>query len=101
MGGALLAATGLFMLTVVTFKKWRLRRAARYLADKLDAAPLKPGMEDPTHHRLRNVVEEMSLAAGIPMPAIYEVRSDSAVNAMSVGHTTADAAIFVTEGALS
>ncbi len=49
--------------------------------------------------RLFNVVEEMSIAAGIPMPEIYVIESDG-MNAFSVGFKPEKSAIAVTRGLL-
>jgi Zn-dependent protease with chaperone function len=50
--------------------------------------------------RLRNVVEEMAIASGMPVPEIYVLEQESAINAFAAGHSTGDAAIAVTRGAL-
>jgi Zn-dependent protease with chaperone function len=55
---------------------------------------------DPVQRRLVNVVEEMALAAGVPVPEIYILEQEAAINAFAAGRTPADAAITVTRGAL-
>lgn len=50
--------------------------------------------------RLRNVVEEMSIASGVPVPEIYVLDKESGINAFAAGYAPADAAIAVTRGAL-
>lgn len=50
--------------------------------------------------KLWNVVDEMAIAAGIPTPEVYVVPKSHAINALSAGHTEADAAILVTRGAI-
>jgi Zn-dependent protease with chaperone function len=49
---------------------------------------------------LLNVVEEMSLASGIPMPAVYVLEEEPGLNAFAAGLTTSDAAVAVTRGTL-
>lgn len=57
-------------------------------------------VQDPLRRRLRNVVEEMAIASGIPAPDIYVLESEPGINAFAAGRTTGDAAIAVTRGAL-
>jgi heat shock protein HtpX len=49
--------------------------------------------------QLRNVVEEMALASGIPVPAIY-VMPEADPNAFATGRSPAHASLAVTEGLL-
>ena len=49
--------------------------------------------------RLHNVVEEMAIASGVPMPEVYVLEHEDGINAFAAGHTPADAAIAVTRGA--
>jgi Zn-dependent protease with chaperone function len=59
--------------------------------------------ENPTQadeRQLRHVIEEMSVASGVPMPKIY-VLDDGGINAFAAGHSPNDAAIAVTRGCLT
>ncbi len=47
--------------------------------------------------QLWNVVEEMAIAAGLPMPRVFIIR-DNALNAFAAGRDPAHAAVAVTEG---
>lgn len=55
---------------------------------------------DPQLRRLRNVVEEISIASGVPVPEIYVLQNEASINAFAAGWSTSDAAIAVTRGAL-
>ncbi len=55
---------------------------------------------DPLRRRLLNVVEEMAIASGLPMPAVYVLEQETGINAFAAGHNPANAAIAVTRGAL-
>jgi Zn-dependent protease with chaperone function len=55
---------------------------------------------NPAHRRLRNVVEEIAIASGVPVPEIYVLDKETGINAFAAGYTPADAAIAVTRGAL-
>ncbi|MDX1556145.1 MAG: M48 family metallopeptidase, partial [Xanthomonadales bacterium] len=55
---------------------------------------------DMRRRRLRNVVEEIALASGVPVPEIYVLEEESGINAFAAGYTPNDAAVAVTRGAL-
>ena len=56
--------------------------------------------DGPEFAELRNVVEQMAIAAGIPMPAVYVI-DDPAPNAFATGRNPKHAAITVTTGLLA
>lgn len=47
-----------------------------------------------------NVVEEMSIAAGLPVPEIFVMPQEQAINAFVAGYTPADTVVVITQGAL-
>ena len=55
---------------------------------------------DPDERKLLNVVEEMAIASGVPMPQVYVLNEERGINAFAAGHTTGDAAIGVTRGCI-
>ena len=55
---------------------------------------------DPALRRLRNVVEEISIASGVPVPKLYVLEHEAGINAFAAGYTTSDAVVAVTRGAL-
>jgi len=52
------------------------------------------------YRRLRNIVEEMAIASGVPVPRIFVLENEAGINAFASGYTPNDAAITVTRGAL-
>jgi heat shock protein HtpX len=66
---------------------------ASLLARRLDP-------DDAEHRELANIVREMSIAAGLPPPAVFVV-PDPAPNALATGRDAAHAAIALTAGALA
>ncbi len=50
--------------------------------------------------RLRNVVEEIAIASGVPMPKFYVLEHEAAINAFAAGYSPSDAVVAVTRGAL-
>lgn len=55
---------------------------------------------DPLERRYVNVVQEMALASGLPVPLCYVIDHDETINAFAAGNTPQDAAVGVTRGAL-
>ncbi|GMR04358.1 MAG: zinc metalloprotease HtpX [Thermodesulfobacteriota bacterium] len=55
--------------------------------------------EDLTHKKLHNVVTEMALASGLPMPKIYVI-PDPAPNAFATGRGPSKSSVVVTQGLL-
>ncbi|WP_027149797.1 M48 family metallopeptidase [Methylobacter tundripaludum] len=70
------------------------------VARSLGATLITAETRDPLRRRLYNVVEEMAIASGIPMPEVYVLEQESAINAFAAGFTTGDAAVTVTRGTL-
>ena len=56
--------------------------------------------KDPAEGRYLNVVQEMALAAGMPVPLCFVLDHDESINAFAAGNSPQDAAIGVTRGAL-
>jgi Zn-dependent protease with chaperone function len=52
------------------------------------------------YRRLRNVIEEIAIASGVPVPEIYVLEDEPAINAFAAGYTPSDAAVTVTRGCL-
>lgn len=77
-----------------------LRKGGAVVAASLGARQLST--QDNTYplQRLRNVVEEMAIAAGTTVPDIYIMEDEDSINAFASGFTTADAVITVTRGAV-
>ena len=61
---------------------------------------VEPGPAEPDEQKLRNVVDEMAIAAGMPVPEIYILDNERGINSFAAGHTQGDMAIGVTRGSL-
>jgi hypothetical protein len=48
-----------------------------------------------------NVVEEMAIASGVPVPKVYVMDEEHGINAFAAGHNLNDAAISVTRGCIT
>jgi Zn-dependent protease with chaperone function len=90
------AAMGLASL----FRAASLGGGGASVARMLGATQITGDGSDPLHRRLRNVIEEMAIASGVPVPDIYVLEQEAGINAFAAGTTPANAAIAVTRGAL-
>ena len=70
------------------------------VAEQLGGTRVGSDSSDPLRRRLRNVVEEMAIASGVPVPQIYVLEREAGINAFAAGYSPANAAITVTRGAL-
>lgn len=82
------------------FKSLQLRAGGGVVARSLGGVRIGPDTQDLKLKRLHNVVEEMAIASGVPVPEIYVLEHETGINAFAAGHTAANAAIAVTQGAL-
>lgn len=70
------------------------------VAESLGGRLVNPGSADAQERRLLNIVEEMSIASGVPVPKVYVMDDESGINAFAAGHAPSDAAVAVTRGCL-
>jgi Zn-dependent protease with chaperone function len=82
-------------------KVWQLSRGGgAAVAEGLGGQLLDLHTEDPDERRLLNVVEEMAIASGLPVPDVYVLEDEWGINAFAAGREVSDAVIGVTSGAL-
>lgn len=70
------------------------------VARGLGAERVTADTNDPLRRRLLNVVEEMAIASGVPVPEVYVLEREAGINAFAAGDNPANAAVAVTRGAL-
>jgi len=92
--------TTLFILGSSLFKTSLLSAGGSKVATDMGGTPVPADVQDPLRRRLRNVVEEMSIASGVPVPEIYVLEEENSINAFAAGFTPSDAAVAVTRGTL-
>jgi Zn-dependent protease with chaperone function len=81
--------------------KWNLlHQGGSAVAEMVGGRRIEPNSTDLAERRLLDVVEEMAIASGVPMPAVYVLDDEQAINAFAAGLTTADAVVTVTRGTL-
>lgn len=77
-----------------------LSKGGSAVADSLGARLVSPHTNDQRERRYLNIVQEMALASGLPVPDCYVMDADHTVNAFAAGNEPKDAVIGVTRGAL-
>jgi Zn-dependent protease with chaperone function len=91
-------------LAVVGFAslyKWsQMRAGGSAVAEMVGGRAVDLKTTDLRERKLLNVIEEMSIASGIPMPAVYVLEDEPGLNAFAAGLTSSDAAVAVTRGTL-
>lgn len=83
------------------FRTLALARGGRAVAEMLDGRLVNSNSTDPNERKLLNVVEEMAIASGVPVPQVYVMDGEAGINAFAAGHSASDAAISVTHGAMT
>lgn len=78
----------------------QLRKGGSAVAELLGGRRVHPSTTDTSERRLMNIVEEMSIASGLPVPDVYILDNEENINAFAAGFGTNDAAVGVTRGCL-
>ncbi len=82
------------------WKTNQLKGGGEVVAWRMGGHRLDPGTRDWKERRLLNVVEEMAIASGTPVPAVFLLDDEEGINAFAAGHAPGDAVIGVTRGAM-
>ncbi len=94
--------TLLVVLGGASFKIAQLRRGGgSSVAEQLGGKQVLPGTDDFFEKRLRNVVEEMAIASGVPVPPVYVMEREKGINAFAAGFCPADSVVAVTYGTMT
>ncbi len=82
------------------YKRAELSAGGEKVALMLGGRRIDPNTRNLVERRLLNVVEEMALASGLPVPPVYVLDEERSINAFAAGHTPGDAVVAVSRGAL-
>ncbi len=82
------------------YRMMSLRGGGGKVATALGGTRVDGNHPDRKVRRLVNIVEEMAIASGLPVPQVYVLEQESGINAFAAGHQPEDAAVAVTRGAL-
>lgn len=81
-------------------KTLQLSKGGSAVAEMLDGRLINSNATEADERKLLNVVEEMAIASGIPVPQVYLLEDEAGINAFAAGYSTGDAAIGVTRGGM-
>ncbi|MGD1907155.1 MAG: M48 family metallopeptidase [Leptolyngbyaceae cyanobacterium] len=100
----LLLLVSIITLGIIGFgsltKMHELRGGGATVAASLGGRSVNPQTDDVKELQLLNVVAEMSLASGTPIPTVYLLPYESGINAFAAGYSPDNAVIGVTQGCL-
>ncbi len=85
----------------VLYKYFQLRRGGHVIAGQLGGEQVQSNCYDPLERQLLNVVEEVAIAARMPVPGVYILKQQPSINAFAAGYHSHDSIIAVTQGALT
>jgi Zn-dependent protease with chaperone function len=79
----------------------RLKAGGVAVAQMVGAREVDTSTRDLLDRRLVNIVEEMAIASGVPMPRVFVMDAETSINAFAAGHSIDDAIVAVTRGTLT
>jgi Zn-dependent protease with chaperone function len=82
------------------YRLTQLRSGGIKVAETLGGSLVTAQSTDLLERRVVNIVEEMAIAAGLPVPPVYVLQRELGINAFAAGWSPDDAVIGVTKGAL-
>jgi Zn-dependent protease with chaperone function len=96
----LLAAAGALGLIVVgsLYKTAQMAGGGTVVAERLGGRRIYPNTINPVERRVLNVVEEMALASGVPVPPVFLLNDEQGINAFAAGFSPSDAVVGITRG---
>ena len=88
-----------FILLGSLYKLAALSSGGSAIAQSLGGVIVPRSSSDPLHQKILNIVEEMAIASGAPVPQVY-ILNEQGINAFAAGWKTTNAVIGITQGAL-
>ena len=92
--------TCLFIFGGTLYKSMQLARGGVVVAEDLGGRLVDPGTSDHRERKLLNVVQEMAIASGMPVPQVYVMDEEMGINAFAAGTEPSNAVIGVTRGCM-
>ncbi|WP_375170219.1 M48 family metallopeptidase [Marinobacter sp.] len=100
--GLLTAASVVALIGIGSLVRWvDLAGGGERVAKMVGARPIDPDTRDTDERMLRNIVEEMAIASGVPVPDLYVMDRETGINAFVAGYTPGETVLVVTHGALT
>lgn len=97
---AVAGATIIVVASGSLYKIAILRSGGVRVAEMLGGRLVPASSNDFLEKRLLNIVEEMAIASGVPVPPVYLMEKEKGINAFAAGFSPDDAVIGITSGAL-
>ncbi|MDR0536269.1 MAG: M48 family metallopeptidase [Puniceicoccales bacterium] len=89
------------LVAIASIYKWStLGAGGPAVAKMMGGRLVTPNTTEYRERQLLNIVEEMSIASGIPSPQIYVLDEELSINAFAAGLSVQDAVVAVSAGAL-
>jgi Zn-dependent protease with chaperone function len=95
-GAGVIGIVGIASLVKIS----QFRAGGAAVAKSLGGREVDVSTRQPQERRLVNVVEEMAIASGVPVPAIFVLEEEAGINAFAAGYGPEDAAVAVSKGCL-
>ena len=92
--------TAMVIFAVSGWNMLQLASGGKAVAEMCNARRISPETRDPLERRLLNVVEEMAIASGVRVPAVYVMDEEQGINAFAAGYDVSDSVVTVTRGTL-
>lgn len=92
--------TAILIFVASGFKAMQLRGGGGVVAQDLGGRLIDPSTRETAERRLLNIVEEMAIASGVPVPQVYVLDQEEEINAFAAGTEPGNAAIGVTRGCM-
>ena len=98
--GTVAGGTLLVVICGSLYKISILRSGGARVAEMLGGKLVPVSSNNFSEKRLLNIVEEMAIASGVPVPPVYLMEKEKGINAFAAGFTPEDAVIGITRGSL-
>ena len=95
------AAVALVIFGGSVYKTMALSGGGTVVAESLGGRLISQSTSDLHERKALNVVEEMAIASGTPVPPVYLLENEEGINAFAAGYTPSDAVIGVTRGTIA
>ena len=98
---AVISLGTLSVVVIGSHYKNRFGKGGSAVAELLGRRLVTPNTTHPDERKLQNVIEEIPIASGVPVPKIYVLDNEEGINAFAAGHSPSDAAIGVTRDCMT
>jgi len=102
--GVFLVISALVSMVILggsVYKTMALSGGGSVVAESLGGHLISQNTSDLHERKVLNVVEEMAIASGTPVPPVYLLEDEDGINAFAAGYTHSDAVIGVTRGTIA